>query len=191
MLDSINALTHEHLQLGEGVLLRGVDLDRIARSGSPGKALAETMQDTSCLIGATKEGCVFRCMPQMIDTTRGKRTPAAGEVISGRWEISLSGTLLEMTPANAALLLNLEADQEAELTPAPFTMGGGNICWIGTMGSGLLAIELRSVVSTGGVRFRTGYGGMGETPFTLMAMKDDPASKALPCRMLWLKEAEE
>lgn len=191
MLDSIHSLTHENLQLGEGVLLRGVELDAVQASGYPGEALAEAMQDAACLIGATKEGCVFRCVPRMIDLTRGQRTPAAGETLVGRWEVSLSGTLLEVTPENTAMLLNLAQVSSTVIAPvpSPAAASGETICWVGTTGSGLLAIELHGPVSTGGMVLRARRSGMGEMPFTLLAHQNSPADAALPCRLLWMKEA--
>lgn len=192
MLDPIHSLTHENLQLGEGVLLRGVDLDAVRLSGSPGAALAEQMQDAACLIGATKEGCVFRCVPKMIDMTRGQRTPAMGETLPGRWEVSLSGTLMEITPANAAMLLNMPQGAEPVIEPegAAVPECSASICWVGTTGSGLLAIELSNPVQTGGMVFRANRCGMGETPFMLMAQQQSPSDTSLPCRLLWMKEAD-
>lgn len=193
MLGSIHSMTHEHLQLGEGVLLRGVDAEGAMQSGDPAAFLAEALQDAAYLIGATKEGCVFRCAPALLDLTRGQRTPARGETLQGRWEATLSGTLLEVTPANAAMLLNAAPPAEAAgmLQPgqAAAPAHQDSVCWIGTTGSGLLAIWLDHPISTGGMTLRTSRSGMGEMPFTLRAQAADPAQEALPCRLLWLKEA--
>ena len=49
MLDAIHPRTHEHLQLGEGVLLRGVDLDAALLSGRPAANLARAMEDSDLL----------------------------------------------------------------------------------------------------------------------------------------------
>lgn len=194
MLDALHATTHEHLQLGEGVLLRGVDLDEVLLSGDPASALAAAMEDSACLIGATKEGCVFRCVPAMLDMTQGRRTPAAGETLAGRWEVTLSGTLLEITPANAAMLLNapLYADEGSRAVlvpdPTPVPPASDDVCWVGSTGSGMLAIHLFSPISTGGMVFRASRNGLGEAAFTLMAHKRSPADTGLPCRLLWMKE---
>ena len=195
MLDTIHPRTHEHLQLGEGVLLRGVDLDAALLSGRPAAYLARAMEDTSCLIGATKAGCVFRCVPAVLDATRGHRTPALGETLIGRWEITLSGTLLEITPENASMLLNQPLYEstggQAVLAPdpAPAPDAHPDVCWVGDTGGGLLAIHLRCPVSIGGMVFRAIRNGLGEADFTLMAHKRDPQETCLPCRLLWLKEA--
>ncbi len=195
MLDPIHAATHENLQLGEGVLLRGTDLEDILCSENPAGALAAALQDESRLLGATKDGCVFRCIPTLLDTTRGYRTPAVGEALASRWEVTLSGTLLEITPANAALLLNLpmtEGNGSVRLAPEnhPIPSTGSDVCWVGDTGSGLLAILLRNPVSTGGMVFRTVRNGLGEAAFTLMAFKSKPDDATLPCRLVWLKEAD-
>lgn len=195
MLDPIHAATHENLQLGEGVLLRGADLDAALLSADPVSALIAALEDASYRIGATKAGCIFRCVPQLADTTGGHRTPAAGEILAGRWEVTLSGTLMEITPANAALLLNvppyMHEEGRAILQPEPTPVPNPceDVCWVGDTGSGLLAIQLRSPVSTGGMVFRATRNGLGEAAFTLMAQKTNPADPGLPCRLLWLKEA--
>lgn len=195
MLDSIHSLTHENLQLGEGILLRGIDPDALLQADDPAAALAEAMQDTSCLIGAAKEGCIFRCVPEMLDVTRGCRTPAAGELLNGRWQATLSGTLLEITPGNTAMLLNAPApaakDSRTLLAPecTPLPEAAPDVCWVGSTGSGMLAIVLHSPVSTAGLSLRVNRSGMGEMPFTLLAQQRTPADTALPCRLLWLKGA--
>lgn len=190
MLDSMHPLTHEHLQLGEGVLLRGISPEALQSAGDPGAVLAEAMRDASRLIGATKEGCVFRCVPKLLDATKGARTPSEGELLTGCWDVSLSGTLLEITPENAAMLLNVPPAAAGALQPAPAPVPhpAETVCWVGTMGSGLLAILLEAPVSVGGLCFRAGHSSLGEMPFTLRAQKRNPAA-ALPCHLLWLKEA--
>lgn len=200
MLDPIHAATHEHLQLGEGVLLRGVDADAALASGAPAAALADAisaaLQDASCRIGATKVGCVFRCVPHMGDLTGGQRTPAAGEILVVRWETTLSGTLLEISPENAAMLLNAPLPAGAGpctlLRPgtAAIPDASGDLCWVGDTGGGMLAIVLHSPVSTGGMVFRASRNGLGEADFTLMAQMRTPHLGGLPCQLIWLKEAD-
>lgn len=195
MLDALHASTHKHLQLGEGVLLRGIDLDAALLSGDPVNTLIAAMEGTDCRIGATKAGCVFRCVPQMADVTGGCRTPAEGELLAGRWEATLSGTLMEITPANAAMLLNVPMYMDeggralVQPEPTPVPAPGSDVVWVGDTGSGLLAISLRRPISTGGMVFRSTRSGLGETAFTLMAQKANPADPGLPCRLIWLKEA--
>ncbi|MBQ2954279.1 MAG: hypothetical protein IJE07_12180 [Clostridia bacterium] len=196
MLDPCHARTPQHLQLGEGVLLRNVDLDEALASGDPAAFLAAAMQEESHLIGATKAGCEFRCVPIVLDATRGSRTPAPGETLLGRWEVSLSGTLLEISPGNAAMLLNQPACESADgmaiLRPVPAAApeSCGDLCWVGDTGGGLLAIGLHCPISIGGLVLRANRDGLGEAPFTLMAQKRSPAETGLPCRLVWLEVAD-
>lgn len=191
MLDAMHSATHENLQLGEGVLLRGIDLNEALLSGHPGAALASMMADSARLIGVTKAGCEFRCVPVMLDATQGHRTAALGETLTGRWEVTLSGTLMEITPENAAMLLNQPPRGQTVLQPEPTPLAEsyGDVCWVGDMGSGLLAIELQCPVSIGGMVFRANRDGLGEAAFTLMAHKRSSEQAGLPCRLVWLKEA--
>lgn len=185
LIDSLHAGTPEHLQLGEGVLLRDVDLDAILAAEDPAAALEAVMADPAVLIGATQEGCRFQCVPEMIDLTRGYRTPAAGELLRGRWLVSLTGVLLEMTPANAAMLLGC-AGGESALAPdgSPVPTGPERVCWVGSLGEGLAAIEMMKPVSTGGFRLQTVRRGAGAMPFALTAQGD--GGKAAPCRVVWM-----
>lgn len=193
MLQSYHADTPQYLQLGEGVLLRGVDLDGVLLAADPMEKLLEEMIREGVLMGATNQGCIFRCVPEMIDLTRGKRTPAAGEILHGRWNVTLEGTLLEITPGNAAMLMNTAGCTAVEgrtllvPEPGPLPDTPDNLCWIGTTGSGMAAIELYCPVSVGGFTFQAGRRGMGEIPFRVMAQGFAPEAPQLPCRFLWLK----
>ncbi|MBR3763073.1 MAG: hypothetical protein IKK57_00805 [Clostridia bacterium] len=194
MLDPLHACTPGHLQLGEGVLLRGTNLDAALLAADPAAVLAELLEKEQHRLGVTRSGCIFRCVPRMVDATGGHRTPAEGETLVGRWEVTLSGTLMEISPANAALLLNIP---EFAVTggrtvmvpePTPVPESSGDVCWVGDMGGGLLAIHLRRPISTGGLVFHATPDGLGEMPFTLMAQKRHPQESGVPCRLLWLPE---
>lgn len=177
MIDSIHDLTHENLLLGEGMLLRNADADALLSADDP-EALLETLrQDASCLVGATKDGCVLRCVPRVVDLTRGHRTPAAGEVIAAGWEAVLTGTLLEATEDNLGMLLRPPQEK------------GEGLLWVGSMGSGLMLIELDCPVSTHGMTLRTSRHDPGEIGFTLTLLHDAPGTEGPPLRLHWLKEA--
>lgn len=174
MLDSIHPLSCEQLQLGEGVLLRGADPDALVRSDDPEALLSTFMKDPSLLVGAVREGCTLRCIPVMADLTRGHRTPAPGELLCTAWQVTLTGTLLEMTTDNIAMLLGSECPP---------------LCWVGSMGSGMLLIELPCPASTGGMILRTHRRGLGETDFTITAQLPAGTDHAMPIRIHHLKEA--
>lgn len=177
MIDSIHPMTHENLLLGEGMLLRNADAGALITADDP-EALLETLrQDASCPVGATKDGCVLRCRPRVVDLTRGRRTPAAGELLTAGWEITLTGTLLEATEANLSLLLRPPEEK------------GEGLIWVGSMGSGLMLIELGCPVSTQGMTLRTSRSDPGEISFTLTLLHDAPDAEGLPLHLHRLKEA--
>ena len=177
MLDPMHALTHESLLLGEGLLLRGVDTEALRQADDPEARLTALAQEAAHRIGATKEGCVLRCVPRIIDLTRGHRTPSPGELLTAGWEVTLSGTLLEATADNLALLLR------------PAEEPGAGLIWAGSMGDGLLLIELPCPVSTGGLTLRPHRDDPGELSFTLTILHDAPDAEGLPLRLHRLKEA--
>lgn len=191
MTDLIFCSRPEHLQLGEGVLLTGVRLDDLAGSTNPCLAAAELLARDELLLGATHNGCQLNCRPEILHTEeRGLRTPVDGCAIPARWIITLTGTLLEITPGNAARLLNQPA--VLPLSPSAHTwQAAPSLCWIGNAGSGLLAFELHNVISTGGLTFRAGHDGCGSMPFTFLAQQDGYTSDTLPLRMFWLTGGDE
>lgn len=194
MLISRHTASAQHLQLGEGVLLANVDPAVLLQSADPEKTLAALLHQEAHLIGATREGCVFRAVPDLLHTeARGQRTPAAGTVIPGKWTITLTGVLLEVTGRNLGRLLNMPAENAAQselFLPADAAANSvmDTLCWVGSCADGLIAIELHHPISTGGLVFRAGYRGAGEMPFTLMAQQL-PGEAALPFRIHLLKEA--
>ena len=195
MFDPIHDATPRHMQLGEGLLLANVDLDAILAADDPAQAAAALASQDAHLLGATQAGSQFRAAPELLHTEeRGLRTPAAGQVLSGRWTATLSGTLLEISPRNAARLLNLlmysQSGRRSTIAPIGHRQPAplNSLCWIGDLGGGLMAIELVCPISTGGVHFTAGYHGTGAMPFTFMAQQRSPADTSLPFRMLWLRE---
>ncbi|MBQ8202218.1 MAG: hypothetical protein IJZ74_10700 [Clostridia bacterium] len=195
MLDSLHANSAQHLQLGEGLLLADVDLDALLSAEDPLSAIADAAAGEAA-IGATLEGCVFSCVPAVLHTeARGNRTPVDGASLAGSWKVTLSGTMLACSCVNAARLLNTAVPEDTPHTVLPLpaapsaTAAMQCLCWIGTMGNGLLAIELHAPLSLKGMTFRAGYRGTGEMPFTFLAQQRSAADVTLPFRLHWLKGA--
>lgn len=193
MLISRHAASAQHLQLGEGLLLADANVGAILASSDRVSLLKTLLQDERHLIGATREGCIFQAVPVLVHTeARGQRTPAEGSVIPGKWKITLSGTMLEVTSRNLGRLLNREAenaDQSTLFMPPDAAVSAPmkKLCWIGSCADGVMAIELMHPVSTGGLQLRTGYRGAGEMPFCFMATQA-LTEPALPFRIHLLRE---
>lgn len=192
MLDPIYTGMTDDLVLGEGVLIAGMTAETLLASGDAAALLSTLGSDM--LLGATKAGTCFRCQPGLIHTeARGRRTPCAAATLNGPWQATLTGTLMALSPHNAARLLNLAPPAggspvtlAADSSAAPVTPAC--LLFIGSTASGLVLIEMKNPVSTGGLQLHTMPGGAAEVPFTLLARQDGPEDSALPCRILWLKE---
>lgn len=186
MTDLIFRARPEHLQLGEGVLLAGVRLEDLTAAPNPCMAAAALLARDDLVLGATQSGCQLNCRAEFLHTEeRGLRTPVDGCAIPARWMITLTGALVEIIPGNVIRLLN----QPAALPIAPTAhvcQSMPVLCWIGSVGGGVLAFELHNVLSTGGLSFRSGHDGCGSMPFTFLAQQAGYTSDALPLRMFWL-----
>ncbi|MBQ7850202.1 MAG: hypothetical protein IJ343_10800 [Clostridia bacterium] len=176
MIGSMHDLTHENLLLGEGILLRGTAAEELLATDAPEALLTALARDEDRRVGATKDGCVLRCVPRIVDLTRGRRTPAAGELLTAGWEVTLSGTLLEATGENLSLLLHQTGAADESLL------------WAGSAGAGLLLIELDAPLSSGGVTLRTFRQTPGEIGFALTMTHHAPDAAGLPLRLHRLKE---
>ncbi len=190
MLDSLTPTTAQHLQLGEGLLLADLDMVALLAEEDPAAAIALAAEDDAHCIGATLPGCVFRCEPHIVHTEqRGHRTPVDGSLLSGGWYATLSGTMLAVTPANAARLMNLPCPEEAILPAGTYPVTNTameNLCWIGSVGRGYIAIELLAPVHIGGLTLRSGDRNPGEMPFTFLAQQPGTADDAPPFRLHFL-----
>ena len=195
MTTGLSAASFEHLQLGAGMFLKDLNISAATSASALRTLLASAIASGVNVLGATRGGGTFQCTPKWRQLEAdGLRSPVVGGTVNDGWTVKLSGTLLEITPANAAMLLNapLYADEGSRAVlvpdPTPVPPASDDVCWVGSTGSGMLAIHLFSPISTGGMVFRASRNGLGEAAFTLMAHKRSPADTGLPCRLLWMKE---
>lgn len=115
MLISHHPASAECLQLGEGMLLCGFDLDKALSSRDPLDCMAEAVADDTKRIGTTCGGGIFRAVPREFDPESGShRLPFAGSIRLIDWRVTLSGTMLDVTPENLARLL----PSDTEMTEA-------------------------------------------------------------------------
>lgn len=99
MLISHHPASAECLQLGEGMLLCGFDLDKALSSRDPLDCMAEAVADDTKRIGTTCGGGIFRAVPREFDPESGShRLPFAGSIRLIDWRVTLSGTMLDVTP---------------------------------------------------------------------------------------------
>lgn len=192
MLISHHPSSAESLQLGEGMLLADFDLDQALASDDPLDAMAEAVADDSKRIGTTCGGGIFRAVPREFDPESGAhRLPVAGSTRLVDWRVTLSGTMLDISPENMARLLPADAPRIARTTILTPRMAGkplSRLCWIGTTSRGLLVIEVRNPLCVSGCTLTAAPNNAGKMTFTFLAQSDRPNDTALPVRLYWWKE---
>ena len=192
MLISHHPASAECLQLGEGMLLCGFDLDKALSSRDPLDCMAEAVADDTKRIGTTCGGGIFRAVPREFDPESGShRLPFAGSIRLIDWRVTLSGTMLDVTPENLARLLpsgTEMTERVTTLTPKQTRKPLSRLCWIGTTSRGLLLIELRNPLCISGASLTSVPDGAGRLPFTFLAQNDRPGDVNLPARLYWWKE---
>lgn len=192
MLISHHPASAEALQLGEGMLLADFDLDTALRNGDPLDCMAEAVADDTKRIGTTCGGCVFRAVPREFDPESGShRLPVVGRTRLIDWRVTLSGTMLDITPENMARLLpaeSLTTGRVTAMTPRMAQKPLSRLCWIGTTSRGLLVIELQNPLCVSGTALTSAPNDTGKMTFTLLAQSDRPGDTHLPVRLYWWKE---
>lgn len=188
MLISHHPASAECLQLGEGMLLCGFDLDKALSSRDPLDCMAEAVADDTKRIGTTCGGGIFRAVPREFDPESGShRLPFAGSIRLIDWRVTLSGTMLDVTPENLARLLPSDTEiteRVTTLTPKQTRKPLSRLCWIGTTSRGLLVIELRNPLCISGASLTSVPDGAGRLPFTFLAQNDRPGDVNLPALVL-------
>ena len=196
MLSGVRADSFTHLQLGPGALLTGLDLDAAEDAAALRGQIAERLRSGEGVLGATRGGGSLAVKPRLrYAEADGLRQPTAAAAFLDGWTVTLSGTLLELTAENLALLLpgcrcrrtagRTELQLGDALAPAHFT----RLCWVGTTAQGLAAAELRQALSTGGLNLRFAARGEGTLPFTFTAHGDVDGPS--PLRLVLLTETSE
>ena len=138
------------LQLGAGVLLEDFDPEACAGAGAMRAAIRAAMTRPEQRLGATREGACLRVMPRLSEHREdGRRCAMVGDSGLSRVEVTLSGTLQEVTHRNlfrlscfgrvARVRGGIRVDMP--LAAPPVTLR--NLCWAGDLsGGGLLVIQL-------------------------------------------------
>ena len=168
------------------------DLDKALSSRDPLDCMAEAVADDAKRIGTTCGGGIFRAVPREFDPESGShRLPFAGSIRLIDWRVTLSGTMLDVTPENLVRLLPSDTEMTERvttLTPKQTRKPLSRLCWIGTTSRGLLVIELRNPLCISGASLTSVPDGAGKLPFTFLAQSDRPGDVNLPARLYWWKE---
>jgi hypothetical protein len=171
MLKQHNNNTKGNLQINAGLLFHGFELSEYDSVEQLREQIDEVLQSGTGFLGATG-GCVkFRAEPKFssFNTDSQYFNDVNGTVLKG-WDVELSAVLTEFTPElfNAILhnsfidwqydmQVNVYNEADPYQTHSSINLNDGvyeNLVWFGDMSDGgLLVIEIKNAVSTGGVAF--------------------------------------
>lgn len=177
MIGSVHAGSADHLQLGAGLFLKDFDFAAAQDAGQLAALVAAAVEDPAHVLGATTGNGAFSCVPVLrrLDAN-GLRTPCVGGVLCDGWQVTMSGTLLEVTPENLALLLamgNVTRQGHVTTVTARMTLRPedhlDSLCWVGDTARGLVLIELLGALNISGAVLSFRDQGEGSMPFTFQA----------------------
>ena len=195
MLNAMTRRTVGSLQLGAGVFLLGLDLNRAATARALRDLIADALTDDARTLGMTTGGGWFRCIPALRSPAEDAgRPPTVDDTLLDGYVVTLTGAMVELTPEHMAALLPgttihrvgriAELRPDATLTAAHYLP---RLCWVGDTTSGLVAIELTNALNVAGASFHFVDRGEGVLPFEFRAHQDRGDGRA-PCRVVFLEE---
>ena len=187
---------HLSLQLGAGVLLENFDPAACGDAAAMRTGILRAMGDPTRRLGATREGTCFRVQPRLAEHRQaGARCDALGDRGLAGVEVSLSGTLVEVTARNLFRLAcfgravrvagGVRVDMPLSAPPASLR----NLCWAGDLSDGgLLVIQLPRALNTGGITLGSRDGEVGTMPFCFTGQAEPCAAAETAPFAIWLME---
>ena len=195
MLTTLTDRTVGSLQLGAGAFVLGLDVDGATSATELREQIAEALAQDDQTLGMTTGGGWFRCVPALRSPgEEHRRPPTVGETLVDGWVVTLSGTMVELTPEHiAAVLPGSRVNRTGRV--AEMTLTGGldpedylpRLCWVGDTSRGLVAIELTGALNVAGAAFHFVERGEGTVPFEFRAHQEHPAGE-VPCRVVFLED---
>lgn len=196
MLTALTDRTVGSLQLGAGVFLLNLDLNRADSARALRAMIADALTDDAQTLGMTTGGGWFRCIPALRSPAQeAGRPPTVDDTLLDGWLVTLTGAMVELTPERMATLLPgttirrtgrvTELLPGATLDPADYLP---RLCWVGDTTSGLVAIELSHALNVAGAAFHFVERGEGAMPFEFRAHREAPGDGSAPCRVVFLEE---
>lgn len=173
--------TFQSLQLNAGAFLIGFDYSSYTDATALRTALATALRDNTMLLGATRGGGTFVVNSSIREPeVDGKRYRFKGGAFVDEVDAQLTGTLVEITPANFAKVL---ATGEATVSGQKTTIRMhtaiqdsdylDSLVWIGDMSNGgLVLIALKNALNGNGMTLTFTDKGEGTMPFEFHAYQD-------------------
>lgn len=177
MITGVRPETFTSLQLNSGAFLVGFDWEENTTLDALKAAVVEALKDNSKTLGATRGDGTFTLTPEVRQIeANGKRYEFVGSTVFDSWTVSMSGTLMEVTPGNFARILpTAETTTEGGVTSIRVRTSVQdddylpNLVWVGDTSRGLVLIELENALNTAGASMTITDKGEGTLPFEFHA----------------------
>ena len=142
-------------------------------------AIAEALKSYDTTVGATRGGCTFSAVPKMRKIEAdGKRYEFVGSEVIDKWDVKLTGTLIEIVPGNIVRVLATGEATENEgktittiktRTALKDTDYIESVTWVGDTSKGAMMITLFNALNTSGATMTINDNGEGTLPFEFVA----------------------
>lgn len=179
----IRAEAFENLQLNAGIFLVGLDYSSTADAGALKTAIAAAVTAGTSILGVTRGGGSFTVTRETrTPEVDGMRYPFVGSDFVDSVDAYLSGTLLEVNPANFKRLLasgdSVTSGKKTTVTMRtainPDTDYISTLCWIGDLSDGrLVLIELDNAINMADFSLTFTDKGEGTMTFEFHARQSD------------------
>ena len=164
-------------------------------------ALATALESHDTTVGATRGGLTFSAVPTMRQRDAdGKRYEFVGSEVIDKWDVKLTGTLIEIVPGNIKRVLATgEATDNVGKTVTTIktrtwikdTDYIKSVTWVGDTSEGAMMITLYNVLNTSGATLTINDKGEGTLPFEFVAHQSDvEQTEYAPYEIVYLNPAQ-
>lgn len=180
MLTGVRSETFQNLLLNAGVFLNNFDYSTYKTATELITAIKAKIAADDGILGATRGGGTFQATPTVRHIEAdGKRYEFKGSTINDGWTIQMTGTLLEVTPENFAIVLAM-ADVSTDGNIKTVVLHTDvmdddyleHLVWVGDTSKGVALIDLKNALNTAGANMTFTDKGEATLPFTFVAHQD-------------------
>ncbi|MBQ7868570.1 MAG: hypothetical protein IJ354_10585 [Clostridia bacterium] len=195
MITGLRPETYEKLQLDAGIFLIGYTLpETVVDAATMKQEIAKEINAGTHLLGATRGGGTFRCVPTMRGIEAdGKRSEFVGSMVNDGWDVRLTTTLIEMTGENfkrafpSAEMTGDAAKTVIKPKTAITKDDYKSLMWIGETSMGAMLINLTNAMNVAGAQFTFTDKGEGELPVEFRAFQSTVLNQDYaPCEIHFL-----
>ena len=199
MTTGLRPASYTNLRLNAGLFLKNFDPSAAKTPAELKSLIADAILRDECVIGATRGGGSFQCRPEIRQIEAdGLRGAHMGATVNDRWVVKMTGTMLEITPANfAAALACAEVTSEGQVTCVRARTDIReedyipSLCWVGDTSRGFVVIQLDNALNISGANFTFTDRGEGTLPFEFQAHQADAEDSGYaPFRIIFLEDME-